>query len=634
MNLMTTVVRSVRFALYSLLLLAIGSVLSSLSPVEAESGDATSSLFRYRVLTQDLIAHTLRIEAEFPTSAFGGSEKILALPVWTPGSYKIRDYSKSLSTLELLDVPGGTVSKISKNRWRLEGDFTNRSTVKVAYTVYGHELTVRTNYFHPDLALIVGAATFVAPAPLLSSSLTGWGCQVDFPGYQGSISTSLEKNSGDAELSFFAPNYDELVDSPILLGKLEEHPFFVNQKRHVLVQAGDTRYWDLAKSLPDVEKIVAAEFEFWGEVPYDQYLFMNLVTDTRGGLEHLDSTVMMTSRFATQDREKYLEWLALVAHEFFHTWNVKRLRPDVLGPFDYETEVYTPSLWVVEGITSYYDDLLVRRAGLSTRSEYLKALSKQLNTLANTPGRKARPLSSASLDAWIRLYQPTDNSINDNISYYNKGAVVAWLLDTEIRRQTQGRRNLDLLMRAAYRRFSASGYSQTEFRAFANEFTGVDLQPFFHIALDTTQELPLDSALEYWGLEWKEETSDTDVLPFFGVRTSAQNGRLVESVEAGSPAAAAGISAEDELIAIDNLRIPVAGPNEILKHLEAGRTYTVLISRRGSLQSYDIPLEEADFVKRQLQSKSERGPAYQRLVQWLGPEKINEKTADVVEKQR
>ncbi len=623
MNVMKTVMRrGLWFSLFSFVLLATGALLGPLSPVEAQGATTPVSLFHYRVLTQDLVRHTLRIEAEFPIEAFTGPDKILALPVWTPGSYKVRDYSKSLGTMELLDVPGGTVSKIAKNRWQLEGDFANRTTIKVAYTVYGHELTVRTNYFGPDLALIVGAATFVAPAPLLSSSLSGWRCQVDFPEYSDSISTSLESNPSDPQLSFLAPNYDELVDSPILLGKLEERPFFVNQKRHALVLAGDTRFWNIAKSLSDVEKIVSTEFEFWGEMPYDHYLFMNLVTEARGGLEHLDSTVMMTNRFATQEREKYLEWLGLVAHEFFHTWNVKRLRPEALGPFDYENEVYTPSLWVVEGITSYYDDLMVRRAGLSTRAEYLKALSKQLNTLANTPGRKARPLSTASLDAWIRLYQPTDNSINDNISYYNKGAVVAWLLDTEIRRQTQGRRNLDQLMKAAYRRFSNSGYSQSEFRSFASEFTGLDLEPFFHNALDTTEELSLDSALDYWGLEWKEDPSDSEAIPYFGVRTAALNGHLVESVEAGSPASTVGISAGDELIAIDSLRVTSTGPNEILKHLKVGRSYQVLIARRGSIHSYEVPLEKAEFVKRKLQSTGDKGPAYQRLERWLGPETV------------
>lgn len=444
------------------------------------------------------------------------------------------------------------------------------------------------------------------------------------------VSTGLERVDGKPEPTFVATGYDELVDSPILFGDISEHRFQAGNKPHTLIQAGDRRYWSLASSLRDAAKVVETVQEFWGEVPYDTYHIMNLITDTRGGLEHLDSTVIMTSRFATEDRDKYVEWLALICHEFFHAWNVKRLRPVALGPFDYEREVTTPSLWVAEGVTSYYDDLLVRRAGLSTRTEYLKALSGQLNTLLSTPGRKSLPLTEASLDAWIRLYQPTDNSINDDISYYNKGAVVAWLMDTEIRQASKGNKTLDTVMRQAYRQFSASGFKEDEFRALASRTSETDLEPFFGRALDSTEDLPIDGALEYWGLEWQPDDAKVAAQAYLGLNTAGGDARLVESVEAGSPAALAGLAPGDELLAIDGTRVPPTGPGSIVKFLKVGARYPVLVSRLGRLTECSVVLTTSPAPKRVLKVKTGKGAQPERIDAWLGPEtKVPEKSKGV-----
>jgi predicted metalloprotease with PDZ domain len=376
----------------------------------------------------------------------------------------------------------------------------------------------------------------------------------------------------------------------------------------------------MSESLRDAAKVVESVQKFWGVIPYDSYHILNLITDTRGGLEHLDSTVLMTSRFATLDRDKYVEWLALVCHEVFHAWNVKRLRPAALGPFDYEKEVFTSSLWVSEGITSYYDDLLVRRAGLSTRAEYLKALSGQLNTLMGTPGRKSLPLTEASLDAWIRLYQPTSNSVNDDVSYYNKGAVVAWLLDTEIRKATNGARTLDDVMRRAFVQFAERGFQEQEFRDLAAEVSGVDLQAFFVKALDTTEELPIADALEYWGLEWEPEDAKVAAEPYLGIHTTTGDSRSVESVLAGSPAALAGVSPGDELLAIDGVRVPAAGPGAISKFLKVGSPYPLLLSRLGRVREVTIVGTAQPAPKRGLKVRSGKGARMARIEAWLGPD--------------
>lgn len=579
----------------------------------------------YNVTSPELLNHKLRIEAEFPIEAFEGGEMTLALPVWTPGSYKVRDYSKSITEIELIGAPNARLEKTAKNRWTVRGELPPGQPVKVAYTVYGRELTVRTNFFTPELSLVVGAATFLTPAPIDGDEEAIY--QVRFPDLTKPVSSGLGRLESESVPTFVAESYDQLVDSPLLFGDITIHPFQAGGLPHTLVQAGDQRYWNLPDSLRDATKVVETVQKFWGETPYQDYHILNLIAEARGGLEHLNSTVLMTSRFATSDRDKYIEWLSLVCHEHFHAWNVKRLRPKALGPFDYEQEVLTPSLWVAEGVTSYYDDLLVRRAGLSTRAEYLKALSGQLNTLMSTPGRLQRPLTEASLDAWIRLYQPTDNTINDDVSYYNKGAVVAWLLDTEIRKQTNGAKTLDHVMREAYRQYSKTGFEEAEFRALVEKVSGVKLGAFFTKSLDSTEELDFTSALEYWGLEWKPDDEKVAKEPYLGVNTNSSDQRLVDSVLAGGPAAQSGISPGDELLAIDGVRIPAAGPSAVLKFLKADQSTKVLLSRQGRILEKTVTLAAQPAPKRTLKVREGAGAQPGRLDAWLGPEIAKPKKA-------
>ena len=218
---------------------------------------------------------------------------------------------------------------------------------------------------------------------------------------------------------------------------------------------------------------------FWGAAPYPRYVIFNLLTESGGGLEHKNACTLMSSRWKSRTREGYLDWLGLVSHEFFHAWNGKRLRPVELGPFDYEREVYTRGLWMVEGITSYYGDLMVRRAGFSTRKEYLKALGKTIEGVQTTPGRLVQSLDESSFDAWIKLYRRDENTGNSGVSYYTKGEVVAFLLDAKIRRATGGQRSLDDAMRLAYQRYSGErGYRPEEMRKVFEEVAGTGLGPW------------------------------------------------------------------------------------------------------------------------------------------------------------
>lgn len=579
---------------------------TSRSPAEEAAVD-------YLIDTSQLQNHRLIVTATVPPEAFPTDRREVGLPVWTPGSYKVRDYSRFLSTVTALN-PGASVTKTAKNRWLVEGVPTNEP-VRLSYEVYGHELTVRTNYFTPELSLVVGAATFVAPAPLQSQEMVALPYSVEFQTTQP-VYSGLRKLS---EQKFKASDYVELVDSPFLLGDVTSHPFEVAGVPHFLVQAGDDRYWEVEKSLKDVSALIQETQKMWGDVPYQRYLILNLITDTRGGLEHRNSTVVMAERFATRDKEKYLGWLSLISHEFFHTWNVKRLRPVSLRPFDFERETYTRSLWIAEGITSYYDDLLVRRAGLSTKDEYLKALSKQLNRLQQTPGRKHITLTDASFDAWIRLYQPTDDLHNSNISYYNKGAVVAWLLDTEIRKRTRGRKSLDDVMRKAYQTFQDEGFEEREFRRLVSSVAGSDFSQFFEKTLDSTEELDFTGALEYWNLSW--EPKDDSDGPYLGVDLADGPRAVVEKVFEDSPAAKAGLAPGDELLSIDQIRLPATSPLSVLEHYEKDKEHTVLISRLGRLQEKTVVLDSEPYPTRELDFKEAGKAAEAKWKSWLGPDK-------------
>jgi predicted metalloprotease with PDZ domain len=569
----------------------------------------------YKVQTSQLQNHILTVNATFPPSAFQTDQRELALPVWTPGSYKIRDYSRFLSAVRPLD-PGVSVRKTAKNRWVVDG-LQPDQPVRVAYDVYGHELTVRTNYFTPELSLVIGAATFLAPSPLQSDQMKSLTFTVEFETGQP-IYSGLEKQ----DARFVASDYVELLDCPFLMGDLVSHAFSAGGRPHSLIQAGDDRYWETQKSIDDATALIEVTQKFWGEIPYDRYLIMNLITDTRGGLEHRNSTVVMTKRFATKDRKSYLAWLSLISHEFFHTWNVKRLRPASLRPFNFEEETYTRSLWIAEGVTSYYDDLLVRRAGLSTRAEYLEALSEQLNKLKQTPGRKNITLTDASFDAWIRLYQPTDDLHNSNISYYNKGAVVAWLLDTEIRKRTQGKKSLDDLMRLAYKTFQDEGFQEEEFRKLASKVAGSDLTAFFARTLDSTEDLDFTEALNYWGLTWTSK-KDSDEL-YLGVEVTDGPRVMVEKVFRDSPAAEAGLAPGDEIISYDNVRLPEASPLSLIKHYTEGKEHKVLLSRLGRIHEKVVVLDQNPHRESKLEFKEQDKARTSKWNSWLGPPRESE----------
>jgi predicted metalloprotease with PDZ domain len=299
----------------------------------------------------------------------------------------------------------------------------------------------------------------------------------------------------------------------------------------------------------------------------------------------------MTSRWATRTRRPYLAWLELASHELFHAWNVKRLRPAELGPFDYENEVHTRSLWMAEGVTDYYADVLVHRAGLSTREEYLDSLSNKIEELQTTPGRTVQSAELASFDAWIKYYRPDENSPNVSVSYYTKGAVLAFLLDARIRRATSGARSLDDVMRAAYEKYAGPrGFTPDEFRQVAEQVAGTPLAGFWDANIEGTAELEYEEALQTLGLRFRPAAA-VSTRAWLGITTRNDAGRLlVSQVRRETPGIAAGLNVDDEILAIDDFRVRADQLNARLEQYRPGDKVVLLVARRDKLMRLDVTL--------------------------------------------
>ena len=520
--------------------------------LEIQPAAATEVRIGYRLAMPDptnhLLALTLTVE--------NWRDRVLdvKLPIWTPGSYLTREYAKQLQDFRAIDADGRPLvsEKAAKNHWRVECG--GSEIIEIHYRLFAYDLTVRTNHFDRTHAFIVGAATFFRIPGYEQQPIE---VEVVPPESSWQVATTLEElEPGRHGPRFRAPDFDTLVDSPFEIGIHETFEFEACGKPHAYKVWGKHN-GDLAKISADTAKIIGVEAELFGDgLPYDRYLFILLLAENSyGGLEHKDSCALIFPRFKLRARADYDRFMQLVAHEFFHLWNVKRLRPQAIEAFDYDRENYTPSLWFCEGVTSYYDILIPLWAGIYDVGTFLSSLSKDITRYLKTPGRLVQPLSESSWDAWIKLYRRDSNSDNSQISYYLKGMMVSLLLDLEIRKQSNNARSLDDLMRSLWRKFGQDerGYSQDELLAECTAIAGTDLTEFFDRFLHGTDELPLGEYLEDFGLAIEPQSAD---VPSFGARLAEDdNSRaIVKFVEVGSPAQRAGIAPEDEILAIDAYR--------------------------------------------------------------------------------
>ena len=514
----------------------------------------------------------------------------LKLPVWTPGSYLIREYAKHLQDFAAQTQDGKLLRwlKLSKNHWQVQTPDVAELTV--SYRLFANDLSVRTNhldhthgYFNP------GAMFFYLPG-FEQNPLT---VTITPPRAEWQITTPLPAVSG-AINTFQAQDFDTLVDSPFEIGTHALYDFEVLGKQHQFAIWGQGNF-DPERLIQDTQKIIQVEAELFGDLPYDRYLFLlHLASQGNGGLEHKFACSLNYPRFGFRSEEKYNQFINLVAHEFFHLWNVKRIRPQALEVFDYAGENYTPSLWFSEGTTSYYDLIIPLRAEIYDAKSYLKLLSEAITRLQTIPGRQVQSLSESSFDAWIKLYRPDANSRNSQVSYYLKGELVSLLLDLLIRQRHDNQRSLDDVMRQMWQQFGKPeiGFRPEQLQSVLESVAGMDLADFYQRYIDGTEELPFNSYLEPFGLKLQAELQPEDG-PYLGLNVKSEpGGAMIKFVEANSPAQQAGIDAGDELLAIAGFRVSAEQLSDRLKDYQPGDSIQITVFHRDELRTCTASLAE------------------------------------------
>jgi len=528
--------------------------------------------------------HLLEVEMRVRWSAMP-QDLDLKMPVWTPGSYLVREYSRHVQDFAAKDAADNPLAweKTSKNTWRIKG--AKGREVVATYRVYSNELTVRTNELNDEHAFWNNAALLFFPAGQLKAP-----SKIRVVPYGNwKVATGLRPVAGEAN-TFTAPDYDILYDSPFQVSDFKEKTFQVAGRPHRIVVTGEGNY-DLDQMAEDTAKIGEAGIAIFGELPVDDYLII-LNLRGRGGLEHLNSTALQWNRFGFQPRSQYINYLRLVAHEYFHLWNVKRIRPDVLGPFDYENENYTKLLWVAEGTTAYYEDVLVRRAGLITPEENLEAKASMISDLQNRPGRFQTSLEESSFDAWIKFYRPDENAVNNQISYYDKGEIVNMLLDIEIRTASGHQRSLDTVMRALYEDFYKRGrnFTPADFQRASEAAAGRSLNDFFTKYISGRDEIQYNSILQGIGLRLQAGLP-ANRPAYIGANLAETDGRLiVRSVPAGTPAHEQGLNFNDQIVALDGHRASNSFLQTYIGEKKPGDKVRMTIFRHDRLRDIEFTL--------------------------------------------
>jgi predicted metalloprotease with PDZ domain len=558
----------------------------------------------------------------------------LVMPVWTPGSYLVREFARNVQEFSCVGAAGNKLrwEKTNKNTWRIYAGGASEITVK--YRVYAFEMSVRTSFLDDSHACINGASVFMYLEGFLKRP---YRVAIDpYPGWNR-ISTGLDPVSGKSN-EFLAPDFDTLVDSPIVIGNHEILRFDFRGIPHSIAVGGDGNY-DPEKLRSDIHKIVETAIDVFGEIPYRHYTFIIHLSDNEtGGLEHLNSSSLHVSRWCFQPEESYRKFLALVAHEYFHVWNVKRIRPKGLGPYDYTRENYTRLLWMSEGFTNYYGNHLVRRSGLIRADKYLETLSKTISGYRQTPGRLIESAVDASFDAWIKFYRRDEHSPNASISYYVKGELIGLVLDLEIRHRTGTLKSLDDVMRLLYTRFYKEcprGFGEDEFRAACEEVAGGSLAEIFDDYVYGTKEIDFARCLLCAGLTFAE-ISQEDVAPkgFLGISTKVSEGKiLVTAVPTATPGYRHGLNVRDEIIAVDGYRVDQESLNARIEEKRPGSTLEITIARSGKLRVLPVVLGQKraeNKITRIPSASAEQKALYQSWLRtsWDAPaQTTNDETA-------
>ncbi len=528
----------------------------------------------YRVRVQDRHAHLFQVTL---TIAQPAAVQRLSLPAWIPGSYLVREFSKNLQRLQASQgAKAVALTQLDKCSWQVH--CSTEQPLVLRYEIYALDHSVRTAWLDANRGFFNGTSLFLqvegqtaSPhelALVADTALSGW---------QVATGLTPKKTTKNGFGTYLAANYDELVDSPVEMGAFWTGSFVAGGIAHRFVVAGAPPSFDGTRLLADTQAICEAEIRFWhgtktsarsdNQPPFTSYLFMlNAVDDGYGGLEHRNSTALICTRkdlprlsnpalaprtakasaTTPQPSEGYTTLLGLISHEYFHTWNVKRLRPAEFARYDYARENYTQLLWFFEGFTSYYDDLLLRRSGLIDDSTYLKLLTKTINQVLQTPGRAVQSVAQASFDAWVKYYRPDENTPNATVSYYTKGSLVALCLDLTLRQE--GKTSLDAVMRAVWRRCQGGPMLESDLSKVLAELSGRSFAKELARWVHGTADLPIKALLAGRGIAVLEEPAQ--IAQRLGVRVTEGSGIQLKVVLRGGAAERAGFAAGDEWLGL------------------------------------------------------------------------------------
>ncbi len=534
------------------------------------------------------------------------------MAAWTPGSYLIREFAKNVESVSA--TSNGKIlsfQKINKNTWRVYINKGNSSKgIDLAYRVYAYELSVRTSFLDDSHGYINPASVLMFVNELKNQSQ-----ELEILPYKDfkKVSTALKEI---AKFTFQAKNLDELIDSPIEIGNHKVFEFKVGNVPHQIAFYGPAKI-DSTKFIADVKKMCETAQNIVGEHPCDHYLFIihNLYRGG-GGLEHLYSTTCQVSRSNYETDKGYKGILNLLAHEYFHLWNVKRIRPKALGPFDYENENYTHNLWFSEGITSYYADLISQRAGFITSTEYLSGLGEEISAVENQPGNKVETAAESSWDAWIKYYRPNENSKNSTISYYDKGSVLGGVLNLWIIEQTEGKKTLDDVFKLLYVNYYKNlqrGFTDAELEDAFSKVAGKSAKGLFEAHVYGLTSPNYKDLFGNVGYSWtnSNEGKSTSFLGF-----NVANNRITQLYK-GGPAYQYGLNVGDEILKVNNSDFE--GLDKLLANKKPNDAVLFTVKRDGIERNFMITVAQSpiqNFVLNSLPNLSEQQKDLRKA--WLG----------------
>jgi len=568
--------------------------------------DKSTEKIHYTINIKDPESHYLHIKTDFKNLSFDEDYTDLILPVWRSGRYLVFDFASGLRDFNAVNEAGGNIKweKTDKCTWRI---YNNKKGFSISYLMYAYEFSFRTKGLDTSHAFVNGMSAFMyaekfryEPVTLKINQYADW-----------HVTTGLEYTINGY---FIAPNYDYLVDCPIEIGNQKDHEFIVNGKKHVIRFYGDAEY-DIEKLIKEFSIIIKKNHEFWGRIPYEKYIFIvHCTPSSGGGTEHINSTVLGAKPTSFESEQNIRAFLRLISHEFFHTWNVKQIKPAGLTPYDYTKENYTSELWIAEGGTSYYDGLMLTRTGQMSVDDLFKEITSGVDDERRRPGNRVQSAADSSFDAWVKFWRRCPDAYIAQSDYYAKGSYVCMALDLGIRNLSGNKYSLDNVYKVMYERFplDVRGYTNDDFMRLCEEFTGERFEQFFADYVFGTKPIDWEKYLLYAGLELYTEANQAQ--PILGLFAAKIGDKItIENVLTGSPADKYGLKKGDEIAACDGIRMTYEDLEKKIKSMKTGDRIEFSVFRKDKLLNVLMIFEERSIVTYKLR-KSDNPTELQKAI--------------------